>query len=74
MSSIPYKGMPPMVWAPQPPQLIHNACMIIVGYEADRTALEEVLPAGLSPHANNTIQMNMYEIEADQSSGFGAFP
>jgi hypothetical protein len=30
--------------------------MIIVGYEADRTALEEVLPTGLSPHAHNTIQ------------------
>ena len=73
MSKIPYRGMPPMVWAPQPPQLIHNARMIIVGFEADRTALEEVLPTGLSPHAHNTIQMNMYEIEADQSSGFGGF-
>jgi acetoacetate decarboxylase len=73
MSKVPYQGMPPTVWAPQPPQLIHNARMIIVGYEAKREALEEMLPPGLIPHANNTIQMNMYEIEADQSSGFGGF-
>lgn len=47
--------------------------MIIVGYEADREALQEMLPPGLTPHPNNSIQMNMYEIEADQSSGFGGF-
>jgi hypothetical protein len=62
-----------MVSASQPPQLIHNARMIIAGFEADWTSLEEVPPTGLSPHAHNTIQVNMYEIEADQSSDSGGF-
>lgn len=73
MSKIPYRGMPPTVWAPEPPQLIRDARMLIIGYQADRQALQEMLPPGLVPHENNAIQMNMYDIEAGQSSGFGAF-
>lgn len=65
--------MPPTVWAPEPPQLIRDARMMIVGYEADREALQEILPPGLVPHENNAVQMNMYDVEADQSSGFGKF-
>lgn len=73
MTTVPYRGMPPTVWAPEAPQLIRDARMVIVGYQAEREALEEMLPPGLVPHQNNTVQMNMYEIAADQSSGFGAF-
>ena len=69
----PYRGMPPLMWAPPAPQLIKDARMIIVGYKADREALQEVLPPGLTPHENNLVQMNMYEVAADQTSGFGAF-
>ncbi|HEY0688681.1 MAG TPA: acetoacetate decarboxylase family protein [Kribbella sp.] len=65
--------MPPTVWAPPPPQLIRGARMLIVGYQADPEALADVLPPGLSPHPNNLVQMNMYEVSAEQTSGFGAF-
>lgn len=68
-----YRGMPPQIWAPPAPQLIRNARMLIVGYEARREALEAVLPPGLTPHPNNLVQMNMYEVAAEQTSGFGAF-
>ena len=68
-----YRGMPPTLWAPPTPQLIRNARMLIVGYEADPEALAEVLPPGLTPHPNNLVQMNMYEVTAEQTSGFGAF-
>jgi acetoacetate decarboxylase len=47
--------------------------MLIVGYQADPDALAEVLPPGLRPHPNNLVQMNMYEVSAEQTSGFGAF-
>ena len=47
--------------------------MIIIGYKAEPEALAAVLPPGLKPHPNNMVQMNMYEIAADQSSGFGEF-
>ena len=68
-----YRGMPPTLWAPPAPQLIRGARMLIVGYQADPQALAEVLPPGLRPHANNLVQMNMYEVSAEQTSGFGAF-
>jgi acetoacetate decarboxylase len=68
-----YRGMPPTVWAPPAPQLIRGARMLIVGYQADPEALAEVLPPGLTPHSNNLVQMNMYEVTAEQTSGFGAF-
>ncbi len=47
--------------------------MIIIGYQAEPDALAEMLPPGLTPHPNNLVQMNMYAVEADQTSGFGAF-
>jgi acetoacetate decarboxylase len=71
--TVPYRGMPAQTWAPPAPQLIKNARMIIVGYRADPSALAAVLPPGLSPHPNNLVQMNMYEVQAEQTSGFGAF-
>ncbi len=49
MSKVPYRGMPPTIWAPETPQLIRDARMLITGYEADRAALEEILPPGLTP-------------------------
>jgi len=68
-----YRGMPPTLWAPPAPQLIRGARMLIVGYQADPDALAEVLPPGLTPHPNNLVQMNMYAVAAEQTSGFGAF-
>jgi acetoacetate decarboxylase len=68
-----YRGMPPTVWAPPSPQLIRNARMLIIGYQAEPDALTAALPPGLTPHPNNLVQMNMYEVEASQTSGFGAF-
>lgn len=54
-----YTGMPSDIWAPPTPQLIKNARMLIVGYQADQDALRAVLPPGLNPHPNNLVQMNM---------------
>ncbi|SER36272.1 acetoacetate decarboxylase family protein [Natrinema salaciae] len=63
-----YTGMPAGATVPSP-QLIKNARMLIVGYEADPEVLESVLPPGLSPHPNNLIQMNMYRVpSAEQTS------
>lgn len=75
MSSSPhrYTGMPSNLWAPPSPQLIRGARMLIVGYRAASEALAEILPPGLEPHENGLVQMNMYEVAADQTSGFGAF-
>lgn len=70
---VPYTGMPPQLWAPPAPQLIKNARMIIIGYKADPAALAAVLPPGLTAHPNSQIQMNMYDLPAEQSSGFGGF-
>lgn len=51
------------------PQLIKNARMLIVGYEADPEVLEAALPPGLEPHPNNLVQMNMYQLpSATQTS------
>lgn len=68
-----YEGMPRNIWAPPSPQLIRDARMLIVGYRADRDALAEALPPGLEPHENGLVQMNMYDVAAEQTSGFGAF-
>lgn len=68
-----YRGMPATMWSPPAPQLIKDARMLIVGYEADPAALAAVLPPGLSPHPNHLVQMNMYEIDASGTSGFGSF-
>ena len=63
----------PSVWSPPTPQLIKDARMLIIGYRADMSAIEEVLPPGLEPHPNGLVQMNMYEVPGDQTSGFGPF-
>src|SRR4051794_18351849 len=68
-----YRGMPPTLWAPPTPQLIRGARMLILGYQADPEALADVLPPGLRPHPNNLVQMNMYDVTGEQTSGFGAF-
>jgi len=54
-----YRGMPAQVWSPPTPQLIKNARMLIIGYEADREALEAVLPPGLTPHSNNRVRASV---------------
>lgn len=64
---------PPSVWSPPSPQLIKDARMLIIGYRADMKAIEEVLPPGLEAHPNGLVQMNMYEVPGEQTSGFGQF-
>ncbi|WP_440769609.1 acetoacetate decarboxylase family protein [Natronorubrum sp. DTA28] len=56
-----YAGMPPGTAVPSP-QLIKNARMLIIGYEADPEVLDSVLPPGLERHPNNLVQMNMYRV------------
>jgi hypothetical protein len=72
-ATTPYRGMLNHRWSPPAPQLIKNARMLIVGYKADREALAAALPEGLTPHPNQLVQMNMYEVQGDQTSGFGPF-
>jgi acetoacetate decarboxylase len=51
-----------------PPQLIKNARMLIVGYEADPEILNSALPPGLEPHPNNLVQMNMYRVPSREQT------
>ncbi|MFA9501749.1 acetoacetate decarboxylase family protein [Natrinema sp. H-ect1] len=51
-----------------PPQLIKNARMLIVGYEADPEVLEAALPPGLEPHPNGLVQMNMYRVPSAEQT------
>jgi hypothetical protein len=69
----PFVNKPPSVWSPPAPQLIKDARVLIIGYRADIEAIQEVLPPGLEAHPNGLVQMNMYQVRADQTSGFGAF-
>ena len=62
-----YTGMPAGTHVP-PPQLIKNAEMLIVGYEADPEILAAVLPPGLDPHPNHLIQMNMYRVPSSEQT------
>lgn len=62
-----YSGMPPGTQVPTP-QLIKDARMLIVGYEADKEVLEGALPPGLEPHPNNLIQMNMYRVPSTEQT------
>ena len=56
------------------PQLVTNAWMYIVGYEADPKVLKEILPEGLEPHPNNRVVLNMYTVpDGSNTSGFGAY-
>jgi hypothetical protein len=66
-------AMPKRMWTPPTPQLISRARMLIIGYKANMDAIAEVLPPGLDPHPNGVVQMNMYEVRGDQTSGFGSF-
>ncbi|OLZ41667.1 acetoacetate decarboxylase [Natrinema saccharevitans] len=51
-----------------PPQLIKNARMLIVGYEADPEVLEAALPPGLEPHPDGLVQMNMYRVPSAEQT------
>lgn len=62
-----YTGMPEGTQIP-PPQLIKNARMLIVGYEADPEVLESALPPGLDVHPNTLIQMNMYRVPSREQT------
>lgn len=56
------------------PQLVTNAWMFIIGYEADPEALKAFLPEGLEPHPNNRVVLNMYTVpDGTETSGFGAY-
>ncbi|MBI2485822.1 MAG: acetoacetate decarboxylase family protein [Deltaproteobacteria bacterium] len=56
------------------PQLVTDAWMLIIGFEADPEALKAILPPGLEPNPSNLVVMNMYTVpEASQTSGFGAY-
>ncbi len=56
------------------PQLVTNAWMFIVGFEADPKALKAFLPEGLEPHPNNRVVLNMYTVpDGTETSGFGDY-
>lgn len=56
------------------PQLVTNAWMYIVGYEADPEVLKAILPEGLEPHPNNRVVLNMYTVpDGSNTSGFGDY-
>ena len=56
------------------PQLVTDAWMFIAAYKADPEVLKSMLPAGLKPHPNNHIVINMYTVpDKNQTSGFGAY-
>ncbi len=56
------------------PQLVTGAWMFIAAYKADPEVLKSMLPAGLKPHPNNHIVINMYTVpDKNQTSGFGAY-
>ena len=59
---------------PPAPQLVTDAWMLIIGFEADPAAIKELLPPGLEPNPSNMVVMNMYTVpDASQTSGFGAY-
>ncbi len=56
------------------PQLVTDAWMLLIGYEADPEVIRSLLPPGLEPHPNSMIVMNMYTVpDPSQTSGFGAY-
>jgi len=56
------------------PQLVTDAWMLIIGFEADPEALKAILPPGLELNPSNMVVMNMYTVpDASQTSGFGAY-
>jgi Acetoacetate decarboxylase (ADC) len=56
------------------PQLVKDAWMLLVGYEADGAALRELLPPGLEADPGSMVVMNMYTVpEGSETSGLGAY-
>jgi acetoacetate decarboxylase len=56
------------------PQLVTDAWMLIIGFEADPEVLKAFLPPGLEPNPSHLVVMNMYTVpDASQTSGFGAY-
>ncbi len=59
---------------PPAPQLVTDAWMLYVGFEADPAAIKAILPPGLEPNPSNMVIMNMYTVpDPSQTSGFGAY-
>jgi acetoacetate decarboxylase len=59
---------------PPEPQLVQDAWMLLIGYEADMAAIRDLLPPGLEPQPSNSIVMNMYTaLEDSQTSGLGPY-
>jgi hypothetical protein len=62
------------VKVPPAPQVVTDAWMLYIGFEADPAAIKSFLPLGLESHPNNMVVMNMYTVhDAFQTSGFGAY-
>ncbi len=56
------------------PQLVTDAWMLFIGYEAAPEAIKAILPPGLEPNPSNMVVMNMYTVpDPSQTSGFGAY-
>ncbi len=59
---------------PPEPQLVKDAWMLLIGYEADPAAIRELLPPGLEPADSNSVVMNLYTVlEDSQTSGLGPY-
>jgi len=59
---------------PPAPQLVIDAWMLYIGFEADPAAIKAILPPGLEPNPSNMVVMNMYTVpDPFQTSGFGAY-
>jgi hypothetical protein len=59
---------------PPEPQLIQDAWMLLIGYEADAAAVRELLPRGLEPADSNSVVMNLYTVLDDsQTTGLGPY-
>ena len=56
------------------PQLVMGLDALVIGYEADPAALQELLPAGMQRHPANMVVMNMYRVaDGSRTSGLGAY-
>ena len=72
-----HSGEPPAAAPAAPaslpgPQLVTGAWMFIAAYKVDPEVLKSMLPAGLNPHPNNHVVINMYTVpDKNQTSGSG---
>lgn len=56
------------------PQLVKDAWILLVGYEADGAALRELLPPGLEADPGNMVVMDMYTVpDGSETSGIGPY-